>query len=79
MRLMIGTNVFAGRIAAAAPAGYTRVAVDRSRYGCHPGYVLCGPGRDSVTTVCLISNDDGSWFREMVERAGGKVTEEEIR
>lgn len=74
MRRLIGTNVFAPHVAQLAPAGYLYVRWD-TRY-C-PGRVLCGPYTDTTTTVCLLLDDDGLWFREMVLRAGGTCSEEQ--
>ena len=76
MRRLIGTKVVAARVALGSPAGYTRVAVP-ARFGRIQGYVIAGPDNDMTTTVYLLPNDDGSWFRDMVTRAGGTVREEE--
>lgn len=74
MRIMEGSNVSAAQIARAnnpnRPEGYIYVPPG---YGLRPGYVRSGPDHDMKTTVVLFPNDDGAWFREAVERAGGTV------
>lgn len=73
MRRLIGTNVFAPHVAQLAPVGYLHVPWD-TRY-C-PGRVLKGPYTDSTTTVCLLFDDDGEWFWNIVRQAGGTISEE---
>jgi len=73
MRRMIGTNMASRVVASKAPTGYVAVPPG---YGARPGYVSAGPDHDMKTTVYLLPNDDGAWFRKLVEKAGGVVREE---
>lgn len=76
-RLLEGTNVAAPVVARSktTPVGYVFVPPG---YGLMPGYVRRGPDHDMKTTVCLLSNDDGAWFRALVEAAGGVVEAREF-
>ncbi len=73
MRRMVGSCVFAQSVAQLAPMGYTFV---KGGYGGAPGRVMPGPWTDTTTTVYLLDEDDGAWFRTLVEKAGGLILEE---
>ena len=77
MRRLIGENVYAPHVFTLAPIGYSLV---------RPGYAVIGPGRihagpevDSRTTVYLLPDDDGIWFRRMTKHVREEEYEWPIR
>jgi hypothetical protein len=58
-----------------APGGYM---FSPPGFGYSPGRMLAGPGTDTTVTVCLLPDDNGVWFRDLVKRTpGGWVREED--